>query len=165
MIEGYQPDFWHWWILALLLIIAETLLPGTFFLWMGIAALVLGLVVLLVPALGWEWQLILFAILSLVSIVGWRTWHRRHPEESEQPMLNRRAEQYIGRIFVLESSIQNGYGKVKVGDTLWRVRGSDAESGDLSIGAHWDRPVGSRHRRPPVPLGTGHATSACAHRL
>ncbi len=129
MIEGYQPDFWHWWILGLLLIIAETLLPGTFFLWMGIAALVLGVVAWLVPLLGWEWQLILFAVLSLVSIVGWRTWHRRHPEESEQPTLNRRAEQYIGRVLVLESPIQNGYGKVKVGDTLWRVSGTDADSG------------------------------------
>jgi len=129
MIEGYQPDFWHWWILGLLLIIAETLLPGTFFLWMGIAALVLGVVTWLVPLLGWEWQLILFAVLSLVSIVGWRSWSRRHPEESEQPILNRRAEQYIGRVLVLEAPIENGYGKVKVGDTLWRVRGTDADLG------------------------------------
>ena len=80
--NGYQPDFWHWWILALALIIAETLLPGTFFLWMGISALVLGLVAWLIPAMGWEMQLMLFAVLSLVSIVGWRQWQRRHPDEA-----------------------------------------------------------------------------------
>ena len=129
MIEGYQPDFWHWWILALALIIAETLLPGTFFLWMGISALVLGLVAWLIPTLGWETQLMLFAILSLVSIVAWRIWQRRHPDVSDQPNLNRRGEQYIGRVFTLETAIENGFGKVRVGDTLWRVQGVEAPAG------------------------------------
>ncbi|MGB5569774.1 MAG: NfeD family protein, partial [Sedimenticolaceae bacterium] len=92
--NGYQPDFWHWWILALALIIAETLLPGTFFLWMGVSALVLGGLAWLIPTMGWEIQLMLFAVLSLVSIVGWRMWQRKNPDESDHPMLNRRAEQY-----------------------------------------------------------------------
>ena len=129
MIGSYQPDFWHWWILALVLIIAETLLPGTFLLWMGISALVLGVLAWLMPAMAWELQLMLFAILSLVSIAAWRGWQRRHPDVSDQPMLNRRGAQYVGRVFVLESPIQNGYGKVRVDDTLWRVRGTDAEKG------------------------------------
>ncbi|MDJ0740873.1 MAG: NfeD family protein [Gammaproteobacteria bacterium] len=129
MIDGYQPDFWHWWILALGLIILETVLPGTFFLWMGISALVLGLLAWLVPAMGWETQLMLFAILSLVSIVGWRIWQRRHPDVSDQPMLNRRGEQYVGRVFTLETPIENGFGKVRVGDSLWRVSGAEAAAG------------------------------------
>ena len=129
MIEGYQPDFWHWWILALGLIILETLLPGTFFLWMGISAIVLGLLAYLIPAMSWETQLMLFAVLSLVSIVGWRFWQRRHPDESDQPTLNRRGEQYIGRVFTLETAIENGFGKVRVGDTLWRVQGTEAPAG------------------------------------
>ncbi|HOP17645.1 MAG TPA: NfeD family protein [Gammaproteobacteria bacterium] len=127
--NGYQPDFWHWWILALALIIAETLLPGTFFLWMGISALVLGLVAWLIPAMGWETQLMLFAVLSLVSIVGWRQWQRRHPDESDHPTLNRRGEQYIGQVFVLDTAIANGFGKVRVGDSHWRVSGEDAPAG------------------------------------
>ncbi|MCG6968092.1 MAG: NfeD family protein [Chromatiaceae bacterium] len=127
--SGYQPDFWHWWILGLALIIAETLLPGTFFLWMGISATVLGLLAWLIPAMGWETQVMLFAILSLVSIVGWRIWQRRHPDQSDQPMLNRRGEQYVGRVFILETPIENGFGKVRVGDTLWRVGGADAAAG------------------------------------
>ena len=127
--SGYQPDFWHWWILALILIILETLLPGAFFLWMGISAIVLGLLAWLVPALDWETQLMLFAILSLVSIVGWRLWQRRYPDETDQPALNRRGEQYVGRVFVLETPIENGFGKVRVGDSLWRVEGADAAVG------------------------------------
>lgn len=130
MIDGYQPDFWHWWILALVLIILETVLPGTFFLWMGISALVLGLLAWLIPTMAWEPQLMLFAILSLVSIVGWRMWQRRHPDVSDQPMLNRRGEQYVGRVFTLETPIENGFGKVRVGDSLWRVRGGDRAAGE-----------------------------------
>ena len=129
MIGGYQPDFWHWWILALGLIILETVLPGTFFLWMGISAIVLGLLAWVIPDMSWEMQLMLFAILSLVSIIGWRMWQRRHPEESDQPNLNRRGEQYVGRVFTLETPIENGFGKVRVGDTLWRVKGGEAPGG------------------------------------
>ena len=129
MISGYQPDFWHWWILALVLIIVEVLVPGTFFLWMGVAALVLGVLAWLLPGMSWELQLMLFALLSLVAIVGWRAWQRRHPEVTDQPALNRRGEQYIGRVFELDTAIENGYGKVRVGDSLWRVRGDDAPAG------------------------------------
>ena len=127
--SGYQPDFWHWWILALALIIAETFLPGTFFLWMGVSALVLGVIAWLIPAMGWEIQMMLFAVLSLVSIVGWRMWQRKHPDETDQPSLNRRGEQYIDRVFTLETAIENGFGKVRVGDTLWRVKGGDLAAG------------------------------------
>ncbi len=128
--NAYQPDFWHWWILALALIIAETFLPGTFFLWMGVSALVLGVIAWLIPAMGWEIQMMLFAVLSLVSIVGWRMWQRKHPDETDQPSLNRRGEQYIDRVFTLETAIENGFGKVRVGDTLWRVKGDDLAAGN-----------------------------------
>ncbi len=127
--NGYEPDFWHWWILALGLIIIETLVPGTFFLWMGISAIVLGMAAWLAPAMGWETQVMLFAVLSLVSIVGWRWWQRRHPEETDQPTLNRRGEQYVGQVLTLETAIENGFGKVRVGDSLWRAQGSDAAAG------------------------------------
>jgi membrane protein implicated in regulation of membrane protease activity len=128
-VSGYQPDFWHWWILALVLTIAEALLPGAFLLWMGIAALLVGLLLWLLPALALEAQLTLFAVLSLVSIGAWRLWQRRHPEASDQPALNRRAEHYVGRVLVLEEPIENGFGKVRVGDSLWRVKGGEAAAG------------------------------------
>ena len=129
MIDGYQPDFWHWWILGVGLVIIETLVPGAFFLWMGVAALVVGFVAWIAPAMAWEYQLMLFAILSLVAIAGWRMWSRKHPEETDHPTLNRRGEQYIGRVFELATPIENGFGKVRVGDSLWRVKGEDTPVG------------------------------------
>lgn len=127
LLDGIQ--FWHWMILGLVLGVIETLAPGVYFLWLGIAAVATGLVLLAVPDLAWQLQLILFGVLSVVSVVAGRTWLRRHPLRSEDTTLNRRAEQYVGRVFVVDQAIINGRGAVKVGDTLWRAEGPDAPAG------------------------------------
>ena len=120
--------FWHWMILGLVLAVIEVLAPGTFFLWLGIAAGLTGLVVLVIP-IGWEIQLILFGALSVVAVVAGRIWLRRHPIRSADTTLNRRGEQYVGRIFTLAEAIVNGRGTVKVGDSLWRADGPDLPAG------------------------------------
>ncbi|UCE31213.1 MAG: NfeD family protein [Burkholderiales bacterium] len=126
---SYTPDFWHWWILGVALVIVEAFAPGAFFVWMGVAAIVVGFVLWALPWLGWELQLLGFAILSVVAIAAWRQWQRRHPESAEQPALNRRGEQYVGRVLVLETAIENGYGRVRLGDSQWPVSGPDCPRG------------------------------------
>ncbi len=122
-------DFWHWWIAAILLLILETALPGFFFLWLAVAAVVVGIIMLAVTDLSWDFQLIWFSLLSVISIVAFRSYQKRHPQTSDQPTLNRRGEQYSGRTFTLESPIQDGVGKLKIDDTIWRIRGQDLPSG------------------------------------
>lgn len=122
-------QFWHWMILGLGLAVIEVLAPGTFFLWLGIAAAVTGLVLLIFPGLGWEIQLLLFGVLSVAIVVGWRLYQKRHPTPSDDSTLNRRGEQYVGRVFVLAEAIANGRGTVKVGDSLWRAAGPDLPAG------------------------------------
>lgn len=101
--------------------VIEAVAPGFFFLWMGIAALLVGLVLILLPELTWNYQLLLFALLSVGSIVVWQLRLRRHPTRSEDPLLNRRGHQYIGRVFTLDAPAVNGYGKIRVDDSTWRV--------------------------------------------
>ncbi len=122
-------DFWHWWIFAVVLVIIEILAPSFFALWMAIAAFLTGLAILLAPQLGWEYQLMIFAVLSVMSIVMWRRYYLKNPIVSDQPNLNRRGAQYIGRVVTLQTPITDGVGKIKLDDSTWKVTGPDCAVG------------------------------------
>ena len=123
--------FWHWWILSGLLLILELTAPAFFFLWVGIAAAAVGLILLVFPSIPVEMQLVLFGITSIVAVLAWRKYRETRPITTDQPNLNRRGHQYIGRVFSLEEPITNGVGKVTVDDSTWRVKGPD-----MPVGTH-----------------------------
>ncbi len=122
-------EFWHWWVLAVLLGAVETVAPGAAFLWLGGAAGVVGLALLVWPAMSWELQGLLFAVLAIVAVVGVRALSERSAATTSTPNLNRRAEQYIGTLHTLDSPIVNGRGRAQVGDGLWSVEGPDLPAG------------------------------------
>jgi inner membrane protein len=122
-------DYWHWLIAGGVLLLIEVLAPSFFFLWMAVAATVVALVMLFIPGLGWQNQLIIFSVLSVVSIVLFRRYQRASPVPTDQPALNRRGEQYIGRTFTLDEPITNRVGVLRVDDTTWRVSGDDQPAG------------------------------------
>jgi hypothetical protein len=124
---------YFWLGLGLLLLAAETVVPGAFMLWFGLAALAMGAVVAIIPGLAPLAQLIIFSVLSLVSIQIYRTWFRGREPQSDQPLLNQRAAQLIGRSFELQQPIHNGFGKVKIGDALWTVTGPDLPAGSTIV--------------------------------
>lgn len=121
--------YWHWFILAAILLILEVFAPGAFLLWIGIAAAVVGSLLYLLPALGWEYQVIVFSIVSVGSIIAWKRYRKEHPLVSDEPTLNRRGSQYIGRVFTLENPIVDGVGKIRVDDSTWKVVGDDCPAG------------------------------------
>jgi inner membrane protein len=118
-----------WACLSLALISAEVMAPGVFLLWLGIAAAVVFGVVLLVPGIPVLWQALGFIVLSFASIAVYRKHFRQDAERNDQPLLNRRAEHFIGRNYVLESAIVNGSGRLKIGDAFWTVTGEDLPVG------------------------------------
>jgi inner membrane protein len=122
-------NHWHWLILGVVLLILELVTGGGFLLWIGIASLTVGLMVIVLPFFSWPMQMLFFSCFSIIACCSWWIYLRQHPEESDQPALNRRSEQYIGRVLTLETDIVNGRGKVKIGDTLWRVIGEDMPAG------------------------------------
>jgi membrane protein implicated in regulation of membrane protease activity len=124
-----QVVFWHWWIFAGLLLILELTMTMFFFLWLGIAAAAVGLILLVFPGLSVETQLVLFAVTSIVAVIVWKKYREARPVKTDQPNLNRRGHQYIGRVFTLEEPIINGDGKVTVDDSTWRVKGPDLPTG------------------------------------
>jgi membrane protein implicated in regulation of membrane protease activity len=119
---------WNWFILAVLLFILETMVPGVHFLWFGLAAVGVGFLGL-ATGLAWQWQVIAFGVISVLTVFLVRKYARPDVAVSDLPDLNVRGQQYIGRSLVVEQAIQNGRGKVRVGDTLWQAEGPDAPAG------------------------------------
>jgi membrane protein implicated in regulation of membrane protease activity len=120
--------WWHWWILAAALAAIETFMPGAVAIWFAASAVVVGGLLLVVPV-PWQLQLVLFGVLGFVAVMVYRMWARRNPDVSADPALNRRASRYVGEILTLVEPLQHGYGKVRVGDTVWKVKGPDLPAG------------------------------------
>lgn len=123
LVHQFGP--WLWFALAVLLFVLETIVPGIHFLWFGLAAGIVGALALIAP-IAWQWQLILFALISVATVY----WVRRYAADSnaatDEPSLNVRGAQYVGRTVQVAEAIRNGRGKVRVGDTVWAAEGEDA---------------------------------------
>lgn len=119
---------WTWWILGLILLAVEVMAPGFFFLWFGIAAILIGISALLI-AWPWQLQIVGFGVLSLISAVIGRQILGYRDVESDDPNLNIRAARLEGRTFVLMEPIEAGSGRMKVDDSVWRVAGPDLPAG------------------------------------
>ena len=123
---------WSWIILGGILLAVELIAPGTFFLWFGVSAILVGLISFVID---WNWQEqgVGFALLAVASFVMW--WRiirpaRKDEGASDQPFLNERAQGFVGRVFTLEKPIVDGAGTVRIGDTIWRVTGPDCAAGN-----------------------------------
>jgi len=117
---GLTLTCWYWFALAAILLVIELLIGGGFLFWVGIAALFDGIIVWAFH-LPWPYQMLVFCLLAVVVSVSWWKYLQRNPLQTDKPMLNRRSEQYIGRIFTLQQPIVNGRGSVKVDDSSWIV--------------------------------------------
>ena len=122
-------DVFAWAAVALLLFAAEALAPGAFMLWLGFAAVVVFLAVLLLPGIPLLAQVAAFIVLSFVSIQLYRKWFRGHERQSDQPALNRRTAALIGRVVPLERAIVDGRGRVQIADAFWDVSGPELPAG------------------------------------
>lgn len=125
----HHLSFWDWLALGTVLLILEVFGAGGYLLWMGIAAAAVGVIKFLIPALGLEWQLLLFAVLSILTAVYWWKRQRSGARSSDQPGLNMRGSELIGRTFVVQQAIVEGRGKIKVADSVWIVTGADVPEG------------------------------------
>jgi membrane protein implicated in regulation of membrane protease activity len=120
---------WNWLVFGLLLMGLELMLPGVFLFWIGLAALLVGLLSVVI-APPWQLQLLLFAVFAAAAVPVWRRVARSNSGVSNSnPFLNKRSEAMIGRVFTLEKPIIDGAGTVRIDDTIWRVAGPDTPAG------------------------------------
>lgn len=120
---------WGWIVVGLVLIGGELMAPGVFLIWLGLAALLTGLLVGLLN-LGWQASALVFAALAIASVIGGRLLTRRRSDEPDLAQgLNDRGRQLIGKVFRLEATMVGGEGRVRVGDSSWRVTGPELLAG------------------------------------
>lgn len=112
----------HWIGFAAIVLIIEILAGTGFLLWIGISAVLVSIILFIFPVFSFGVQLIVFALLSVLSSFAWKFYLHHYPIQTDRPTLNRRGEQYVGRVFVIEYPIVNGMGTTHVDDTMWRVR-------------------------------------------
>jgi len=114
-------DFWHWLIFGSVLIIIEIFAWSTFFLWMGVSAIMVGALLKVNPDLSGNTQLLIFAFLSVSTIYIAKKFFK---VETVDTQLNERSFRHIGNIYTVAEVTNNG-AKVQVGDSLWLATGAD----------------------------------------
>ena len=125
----FKVLFWYWWALAAVLLVFEMLLPGVVFLFLAVGAAVAGLVLLLAADMSLELQLVIFAIVAVLSAVALRPYLKSLQSKTTDAPLNARGEALVGKVFVLDQPILAGRGRVKLGDGSWSVTGPDMVAG------------------------------------
>ena len=129
---GGLEAHWWWLLAAAALGILEIFVPGIFLIWMAAAAGITAILVALLP-LPLPFQLALFGLLALSAVYSGRRYYERNPVSSADPMLNDRTARLIGQSVVVVTAIENGEGRVKVGDGVWTARGPDAAAGSRMV--------------------------------
>jgi inner membrane protein len=119
---------WNCLIFGFILMALELSAPGVFMFWLGLAALLVGLLSFVFTP-SWQTQLLMFAVLSVAAVPLWRRFAQKSTASKSNPFLNRRTDALVGREFTLEKPIVDGSGTVRIDDTIWRVAGPDAPAG------------------------------------
>jgi membrane protein implicated in regulation of membrane protease activity len=120
---------WNWLIFGLILMALELAAPGVFLFWLGLAALLVGLVSFAFTP-SWQVQILMFAVFATAAVPVYRRLARSNSAASaDNPFLNKRTDALVGRVFTLEKPIVDGAGTVRIDDTVWRVAGPDAPAG------------------------------------
>ncbi|MDI2592628.1 NfeD family protein [Pseudomonas sp. N3-W] len=122
-------SFWDWLALGTVLLILEVFGAGGYLLWIGMAAATVGVLTFVLPSMPWALQFLLFGLLSIATALYWWRRQRSAVRESDQPNLNLRGQELIGKTFVVHEAIVDGRGKIKVADGVWMARGPDAALG------------------------------------
>ena len=125
-------DHWWWLIAAAFLGILEIFIPGVFLVWMAAAAALTGIIAAILP-ISLPFQLAIFGLLAMAAVFGGRRVYERNPVASSDPDLNDRTARLIGQQVTVIGAIEHGEGRVKVGDSVWTARGTDAQVGSRVV--------------------------------
>ncbi|MGD8112474.1 NfeD family protein [Vibrio sp. NTOU-M3] len=112
-------NHWHWLAFGLILLASELLGTAGYLLWLGISAILVGLLLTVLP-ISWQLQWVSFATFSLITTwLWWRKQSQSDKQSDDNRTLNQKHKQLIGKIITVEHDITIGTNRIKVGDTTW----------------------------------------------
>lgn len=113
--------WWHWLVIGLLLVLSELATPGGFFvIFFGVSALIVGGLAAIELAGPVSMQVLLFSVLSVLSLVLFRSRLLKAIQlEPQRPAV----DELVGEVGILEGEIAPGQvGKIEVRGTVWQAR-------------------------------------------
>src|SRR5215470_9591097 len=111
---------WSWWLVGLILLAAELILPGFFLVWIGLAGIIVGALSLLFwDSAFWVWQLqgLVFAATAVIVTLIGRHYLYNNSKATDEPFLNQRSASLVGRTATLDQPITEGRGRIRLNDT------------------------------------------------
>lgn len=127
-IGAFELEFWHWWAIALILVVIEALTPIGIFAGMTIAATITGAVALSDPDMSWQTEVGIFVAQSVVYSFIWHKVVRRFGALSSGES-TAKAKEKLGLEFTLVRPIKNGFGEAIIDDAHWELKGPDLIAG------------------------------------
>jgi len=127
---AFELNYWDWWVLAVMLWIVHYLFPQTFFDRAAITAIFIGFLMIFFPSLALAYQLIIFALASILSVFIGRFFGLQ-TQPNHRPFLNQSSAYYIGRQLVLTQAIINGQSQMNIDGIQWTLKGPDCAAGSL----------------------------------
>ena len=130
MLEGLADQVSLAWLAAAVVLgVAELLVPGVFLVFLAVAAAIVAVATLVLPDLPLAAQVGAFGMWSVVAVLIGRRWYHDYPVESSDPLLNDRARRLVGETVLVTEPIVSGRGRVRVGDGEWPATGPDTPVG------------------------------------
>ncbi|GAB5389018.1 MAG: NfeD family protein [Alphaproteobacteria bacterium] len=127
--ENFSIDPVWWLIAGMILGAAEILAPGFVIIWFGLAAIIIAAISWFIPDIVWWVQVFLFTGFTLGLLFVAHKYWKPTEGDTDEPLLNNKAAQLVGRTATLIEPIEDGRGRVRVGDTTWSVTGPDLPEG------------------------------------
>jgi len=121
--ENLELLYWHWIVLGIALALAEIFLASFMLLWFGLAAIVVGIILAIFPAMSLEFQLLLWILFSLGFAVFWFQYFR--PKMVDKTKAGIAREAHIGESgTVIKEPMEGVRGVVRfptpvLGDDEW----------------------------------------------
>lgn len=129
--------YWHWVVLGLILAATEIFIPAFFMLWLGISAIIVG-VLLSIIDISFSNQLLIWIILSVACLVAWFKYIT--PMMRDKSLSGMAMEKLLGQEgTVTEYNQVTNRGRIKfpapiVGSDEWEIIGNgDMIPGDRAV--------------------------------